>query len=746
VSVFKKPGTELASQDARQILKLQREDWVLFRTVEGLQQRAGVPKAWLRRLVLKELADNGLDNNAHVRVGKNGAGGYYVEDDGSGIDPDDVAGLCSIARPMVSTKFLRLPTRGALGNGLRVVAGAVLASQGSLVVITRNRRITLRPERHGSTTVLSMEPVDFPVGTRVEISFGEELPDDPDPFRWARAAINFAGVSYEGRTSPWWYDQAHFHELLSASGSRPVRDLVASLDGCSGAKAGEIVARAGLSRTICESVTRAQSDKLLAVARNNARIVKPDRLTGVGTAVDHEYSCQRGAYQGHGANIPYLVEAWAQPSARNHIFVCVNRTPVTAQVSIARDKRDIDMFGCGISHAIAQAPKDRHFVIVLNVITPYMPITSDGKAPNLRIFLDPIVRAVGSAVRKAHRPGASGSKTQKDVVLDNLDRAIAKVSNNGQYRFNQRQLLYALRPIVKDELDKELTTENFAQIITDYEAEHGEIPGMYREPRGSIYHPHRRETITLGTLMVETYERPLWTFNKLLYIEKEGFSEMFKDEQWGERHDCAIVSSKGFSTRAARDLIDKLAEHDEPITVFCVHDADAFGTTIYQSLQEATRARGARKIEIINLGLEPEEALGMGLEVEDVKETERWKPVADYAAEWGDWLQTHRVELNAMTTPQFIEWLDGKMADYDKLMPSPVALEEELSATIEKRVRAEVTERILREAGFEAQVSVAIAAASKPTAAELEAGIRTMFEEEPECEWRDYIRRIAGQS
>ena len=31
---------------------------------------------------------------------------------------------------------------------------------------------------------------------------------------------------------------------------------------------------------------------------------------------------------------------------------------------------------------------------------------------------------------------------------------------------------------------------------------------MYREPRGSIYHPHRGETITLGTLMVEDYERP----------------------------------------------------------------------------------------------------------------------------------------------------------------------------------------------------------------------------------------------
>ena len=130
---------------------------------------------------------------------------------------------------------------------------------------------------------------------------------------------------------------------------------------------------------------------------------------------------------------------------------------------------------------------------------------------------------------------------------------------------------------------------NFTSILTDYEAEHGEIPLMYREPRGSITHPHRDETITLGTLMVEEYERPAWTFNKLLYIEKEGALEALKQNRWAERHDCAVMSSKGFSTRAARDLIDKLVEHDEPVEVFCVHDADASGSMIYQTLQEATK-------------------------------------------------------------------------------------------------------------------------------------------------------------
>jgi hypothetical protein len=84
--------------------------------------------------------------------------------------------------------LLRLPTRGALGNGLRVVAGAVVASEGSLVVTTRNRGIELHPERNGSTTVVTVTPVDLPVGTCVEIGFGPAIPVDADALRWAVVA------------------------------------------------------------------------------------------------------------------------------------------------------------------------------------------------------------------------------------------------------------------------------------------------------------------------------------------------------------------------------------------------------------------------------------------------------------------------------------------------------------------------------------------------------------------------------
>jgi hypothetical protein len=747
-------------------LKFEREDWALFRTIEGLQQKAGVPKNELSRLVIKELADNALDEGGQVRVGKLPNGGYFVEDGGRGIDgaPADIARLFSISRPLVSSKLLRLPLRGALGNGLRVVAGAVLASAGTLTVFTRNRRMDLRPEHDGTTKVLTVTKVDFPTGTRIEISFGPALPKNQLVLDWAQTACRMAqGKTYTGRSSPFWYDGPQFQELLYASGDTPVRRLIATLDGCTGAAAGEIVATAKLNRTICKKVTRDQAIHLLEAARAYAREVKPERLGAVGRDAfpDYAYVLSSGLTEFGSveplAEVPFVVEAWAKDLGSKYgdttLSVCINRTPVTGSIHAAREKRDINAFGCGLSDTIAQAPIEAHFNIIINIISPYVPITSDGKAPNLEPFLDVIMDVTQKALRKARRPTAGDCTSQKDIVLDNLDAAIAAVSGDGEFRFNQRQILYRLRKIVSDEIGKTLTTKNFSNIITDYEAEHGEIPLMYREPRGSIYHPHRKETITLGTLMVEDYERPAWTYNKIVYIEKEGFVEALKATNWPKRYDCMPMSSKGFTTRAARDFVDKLAEHDEPVTIFCVHDADAYGTMIYQTFQEATKARGARKIHIVNLGLEPWEAVEAELEVEDVEKTGKHRPVAEYVRDrhdgdyWEKWLQTHRVELNAMTTPQFIEWLDRKMAEHagGKLIPPPDILKAELNERIEQKIHDAVVKRVMREANVEAQVGAALAEIEPPDSTALTDGIKQLFEERPDAEWRDHIEAVATE-
>ena len=99
-----------------------------------------------------------------------------------------------------------------------------------------------------------------------------------------------------------------------------------------------------------------------------------------------------------------------------------------------------------------------------------------------------------------------------------------------------------------------------------------------------------------------------------------------------------------------------------------------------------------------------------------------------------------------MTTPQFIAWLDAKIAAYNgKLIPPADVLEKELASRIESKVRAAITERILREAGFENQVATAIAAVEKPDGAALAEGIEDLFEQEPDRQWRDHIEAEAQE-
>ena len=179
----------------------------------------------------------------------------------------------------------------------------------------------------------------------------------------------------------------------------------------------------------------------------------------------------------------------------------------------------------------------------MNVTTPYMPITTDGKAPDLSVIEGTIRQAIEKAIRRAKRKNGSANgrqTTQAAVITEAMPAAIDKASGQGQYRYSLRQLFYAVRPHVMNALGAEPEYNYFARVVTDYEQDQGhDLPDMYRDDRGTLYHPHTGETIPLGTRSVEAYQRPAWTFNKILYCEKEGFFPILIDAQWPERHDCA---------------------------------------------------------------------------------------------------------------------------------------------------------------------------------------------------------------
>ena len=757
------------------MVTFERENWKEFRTLDGLCRMAGVSRNRIAAVVAKELVDNALDESSKVEVGLiENANGFFVQDAGRGIDPGIVAELFSIKRPQRSTKFLRLPTRGALGNGLRVVAGAVLVTKGQLIVRTRGQSIRLTPQDDGSTAMEVISNYDGE-GTRVEVILGDDVKVNEYSLNDAKWAILLQdGTNYPGKTNAYWYTSRDLFELFNAATGEDttVRKLLEEFEGGDKSSVSD-----GFKGKKASDITLQEAEILLKRLQSVSKPVKPSRLGKCEFISRGFYAKYEGTFKseatGEVATIPYIVEASARiltEDFENSIFqMFVNKTPITGDISAHHSKKDKDLrlSGCNISdrgYVTAIPIGKKSMKIFVSIISPYIPKTTEGKSPDLAPFKYAIVITVEKAAKKAIKanPERASVKSQKEIVLENLDDAIETVSGNHRYRYAQRQLYYHLRPIVKEKGAGELQYPNFEGIITDYQKEvlGHDIPGMYKDPRGSIYHPHIQERIPLGGLMVECYKPPNWTFNKILFIEKEGFFQNLIDEHWPEKYDCALISSKGQGTDAAKDLLDSLEGVKEDVTVYAIHDADAAGTMIYQSMQDETKSRGARKVNIINLGLEPWEALEMELEPENVTYKKK-QPVARYVFEeeseppegedgetyndWSEWLQKHRVELNAMTVPEFLDWISSKFEDMNKLVPPSAVMAETLRESIRVNIVKKETARILKEAKLDQQIEDKL----KALQPEIDNAISTLpndvvdgLSDDPIQSWRNIVDSI----
>jgi hypothetical protein len=735
-----------------------REDWTDFRNLEGVGRKAGVPLEDIPRLVAKELVDNSLDVGAWCDFYQDDDGTIHVEDDGPGLGtPEEVARLFSVGRDRLSSKLIRLPTRGALGNGLRVVTGAVLASGGTLTVRTSSNCIRLKPLDDGPTSILSTEPWGGQ-GTDVEIKLGPAIPEDDDVFAWARWAKLLAnrGASYKGRSSPLWYDSDHWWELFQSAGAMTVRELISILEGCGRANAGKIAA--GYLNRAGADLSRDEAEAVLWEARNLVGEFNPLRLGYVGPLDEYPGRgvVARGTFEvapGVGsidATIPFVVEAWARVEEEPEVVVCVNRTIITDEVYLrrqAKNRTHYNLFGCNLCCSF-KAAANREFSLLVNVLCPYLPKTTDGKAPDLAPLHKEIRKALESAVNRAKKAANQEVRqyTKKAVVADALPDAIARISGNGNTRYSLRQLFYAIRPRLLKVFGKEPKYGTFTKIISAYEEELGhDLEGIYRDNRGTLYHPHLRQEIPLGTLAVEEYQRPEWTFNKVLYCEKEGFFPLLKDARWPERHDCALLTSKGYATKAARDVLNLLGETAENLQFFCTHDADGPGTWIQAKLEQGTKQK------VNNLGLEPDEALEMGLEPEKVtRKSNKAVAVAPYVSQHSRvWLQTNRIELNAMTTPQFLAWLDGKMEEHQgKVTPPQEVLVKRLKDEVKTRVHKAIVAAVLAEADVDGQTERAcreLQPALKTHGHKLYELVLSALKEDPEEWWVDEICRQADE-
>jgi hypothetical protein len=316
-------------------------------------------------------------------------------------------------------------------------------------------------------------------------------------------------------------------------------------------------------------------------------------------------------------------------------------------------------------------------------------------------------------------------------------RAASRGTTTGQpLPVNARQIYYAARGEILDRTGKDdLDSNYFCQtLLVEYVRETRVDWDIVWDDRGHFTEPHTKHTFGLGTLNVRRYLAgmgapsfvepelsggtvarcgPDGLFGAVLFIEKEGFMPLFESVRLAERYDIAIMSTKGMSVTAARRLADDMCgRYDLPLYV--LHDFDISGFSIFGTLRGNTdRYTFKNAIKVVDLGLRVADVEELVLQSESVslgstnrsKICRRLHRNGATNAEVEFLLNGRRVELNAMTSSQLVEFVQRKLVEHGvkKIIPSKACLDkayrlavrrERLRKIIEGAIKASTEDNI----------------------------------------------------
>jgi hypothetical protein len=244
---------------------------------------------------------------------------------------------------------------------------------------------------------------------------------------------------------------------------------------------------------------------------------------------------------------------------------------------------------------------------------------------------------------------------------------------------------------------------------------------------------------------------PSGNFGAALFLEKEGFDPILKAAQIANKYDIAIMSTKGMSVTAARALADEMcSRHDIPLLI--LRDFDKAGFSIASTLQRDTRRYEFKNsFQAIELGLSLADVEAMGLEPEyqhhpkerrsALEENLRTNGASEAEInfmfrDFDRLRSTRRVELNAMTSPQFVAFVERKLIEHGvaKIVPDQKLLVE-VYAGIERGRRLEEAVEELDEIDMDD---------CKPPK-DLEQRVRKILEKHPAMRWDSAIERIVDE-
>jgi hypothetical protein len=540
-------------------------------------------------------------------------------------------------------------------------------------------------------------------------------------------------------TSAHWYTVERLRALIAAylteekhgGRARTVREFVAEFDGLSGStKPRRVLEAAGLSRAHLhdliehgdvglEPVTR-----LLVTMQRESRPVKPESL---------KYHKVLGVADA----LPFVLEL-ACGWYTNDFSGCGQRTIVGVNWTPALKPPFI-----GLQALLGEARVDSFdpVVVLVHLAMPRVDFTDRGKSTVALPVTVHEALARGLVAVTKHWKALKKQSDREDHMRERerehylkqqrqylnvkqaayqvMVEAYLKASDEGRLPANARQIMYAARPLVLELTGGKSWKKSsyFTQkLLPDFLEAHPDLTASWDvvfDDRGHLIEPHTQHRVGLGTLAVRGYIRrwhadvpseidaieldhrcptmgPANRYAYALFIEKEGFYPLLEAAQIAERYDLTIMSTKGMSVTAARQLVETLSE--QGVTILVCHDFDKSGFSILHTLPSDTRRYKFRtRPKVIDLGLRLADVRAMDLDSERVDYDSQVDPriklrecgateeecnVLVRRSPLGGWTG-ERVELNTMTSNQFIAWLEGKLADVGvkKMVPDREALE-----------------------------------------------------------------------
>ena len=257
-------------------------------------------------------------------------------------------------------------------------------------------------------------------------------------------------------------------------------------------------------------------------------------------------------------------------------MVCVNRTPVCANVVVRRDEgSDYAIFGCRLRHRFAAGRKDAgEFQVLVNVITPYVPLTSSGKDPDLLPMLDEIT----GGTRKGHSGGEADAHQDQRDEAQSEEHHPRPHRSGGRETERRRQVLVLLAPALlrtsartsSRRLGREPQYGTFSRIVGEYEDECGDIEHLYRDDRGTLYHPHTRRDHSTRHALRRRLPAP-GVHIPLAAVLREGRAVPNAEAREAGRSSSTVrcAARRASPPGRARALIRLLKESPELIMVVC---------------------------------------------------------------------------------------------------------------------------------------------------------------------------------